>query len=185
MDVPIDVTTTVIETERLLLRAWEERDLADFFAYASVPGVGEMAGWPAHQTIEETSNILAMFRAGKSVFAIVHKQDNKVIGSLGLHQSWANEATEYMHLYAKEIGYVLSKSYWGHGLMPEAVHAVIDYYFKHSPINAFTCGHFCSNSQSQRVIEKCGFQFVEQSTYFAAMLKQTFEDRKYILLKEN
>jgi len=35
----------VLETERLVLRSWQESDLHDLFAYASVPGVGEMAGW--------------------------------------------------------------------------------------------------------------------------------------------
>ena len=34
-----------IETERLILRPWKQTDLDDFFEYASVDGVGEMAGW--------------------------------------------------------------------------------------------------------------------------------------------
>ena len=44
MDVQIDVSTMMIETDRLMLRPFEEGDLDDFYAYASVPGVGEMAG---------------------------------------------------------------------------------------------------------------------------------------------
>ena len=36
MDVNIDITRTIIETRRLVLRAWQETDLADFYAYASV-----------------------------------------------------------------------------------------------------------------------------------------------------
>ena len=44
MDIPIDVSSTVIETERLILHPWQEADLNDFNAYASIPGVGEMAG---------------------------------------------------------------------------------------------------------------------------------------------
>ena len=45
MDAPVDVTKVRLETPRLLLRPWEEEDLEDFFAYASVDGVGPMAGW--------------------------------------------------------------------------------------------------------------------------------------------
>ena len=52
MDIPINIENTVIETERLILRPWQEADLDDFYAYASVPGVGEMAGWAHHQSID-------------------------------------------------------------------------------------------------------------------------------------
>lgn len=42
MDVTTDVTGKTIETDRLFLRAWKESDIHDFYAYASVEGVGEM-----------------------------------------------------------------------------------------------------------------------------------------------
>ena len=181
MDIPIDVSTITIETQRLLLRAFEEADLPDVYAYASVPGVGEMAGWPHHESIETSRKILCSFIEKKDVFAVYHKKDRKVIGSLGLHKSWANEEDVYKALKAVEIGYVLSKEYWGQGLMPEAVRAVIDYGFNTLGLEAFTCGHFAENSQSRRVIEKCGFQFVKRSEYYAEHLQQSFEDVKYIL----
>jgi len=37
MDVAIDVTKIVLETNRLVLRVWQETDLEDFYEYASVP----------------------------------------------------------------------------------------------------------------------------------------------------
>ena len=42
MNAPIDVTNIRIETTRLILRPWQESDLADFYEYARVEGVGEM-----------------------------------------------------------------------------------------------------------------------------------------------
>lgn len=45
MNAPVDVTNIRIETDRLILRAWRETDLADFYEYASVEGVGEMAAF--------------------------------------------------------------------------------------------------------------------------------------------
>jgi len=181
MDIPIDVSLITIETPRLILRAFEEPDLPDFYAYASVPGVGEMAGWPHHESIETSRKILRSFIDQKDVFAVYHKADQKVIGSLGLHKSWASEEEAYKSRKVKEIGYVLSKAYWGQGLMPEAVRAVIQYGFETLGLEAFTCGHFAENGQSRRVIEKCGFQFVKRSTYYAEHLQQIFEDVKYIL----
>ena len=125
MDIQIDITDTVLETPRLILRPWRESDLEDFFAYASVEGVGEMAGWKHHESIEVSRAILGDFMSHKNVFALAHRESGRVIGSLGLHPSWANEDEAYRHLKVKEIGYVLSRDYWGQGLMPEAVKAVI------------------------------------------------------------
>jgi len=48
-----DVSTVTLQTPRLILRGWRESDLADFYAYASVEGVGEAAGWPHHRSISE------------------------------------------------------------------------------------------------------------------------------------
>jgi ribosomal-protein-alanine N-acetyltransferase len=184
MDIRVDVSGYTIETERLLLRPFNEADLADLYSYASVPGVGEMAGWPHHDSIETSKRILRSFIDEKEVFAVYHKADRKVIGSLGLHYSWANEDDRYKNLKVKEIGYVLARDYWGQGLMPEAVSAVIDRCFGSIGLDAVTCGHFTANDQSRRVIEKCGFTFVKQSEYCSNQLGQKFEDIKYILLRE-
>lgn len=158
MDIPFDVTKVTLETPRLLLRAFREEDAADFFAYASVPGVGEMAGWNHHESMEDTHRVLGMFLEEKNVFALVHKEDGRVIGSLGLHVS-RTAGTPFEPLRSKEIGYVLSKAYWGKGLMPEAVGEVIRYCFEELGAEVLTVGHFEGNDQSKRVIEKSGFTF--------------------------
>ncbi|SFQ29264.1 Acetyltransferase (GNAT) domain-containing protein [Lachnospiraceae bacterium XBB1006] len=44
----------IFETERLILRHWEEADAEDLFRYASDPDVGPIAGWPAHKSLEES-----------------------------------------------------------------------------------------------------------------------------------
>ena len=182
MKIIIDTTKIVIETERLVLRAFAESDLVDFNAYASVPGVGEMAGWRHHSSIETSTIILRALIDSKMVFALYHKAMDKVIGSLGLHNSWADEDFRYKHLKIKEIGFVLAKDFWGQGLMPEAVRAFIDYCFKELGIEALTCGHFIENNQSKRVIEKIGFEFVKHGEYHAKQLEKTCKDMRYILI---
>lgn len=64
-------------------------------------------------------------------------------------------------LMGREIGYVLNKEYWGRGLMPEEVKAVIDFCFTELHFDWLTCGHFIWNNQSRRVVEKSGFRFVK------------------------
>lgn len=84
MNAEIDISNVVLRTERLILRPWQESDLDDFFEYASVDGVGEMAGWSHHKTIEETQAVLTAFISGKKTFAI--ERGGKVIGSLGIEK---------------------------------------------------------------------------------------------------
>ena len=159
MNAEFHIKNKVIETERLLLRAFKETDLNDFYEYAKVDGVGEMAGWPHHENIEESKKILDRFIKNDIVFAIVYKVNNKVIGSLGVEEcGLVDKLTEFEGLLGRELGYVLSKNYWGNGIMPEAVKCVIDYLFNDLNLDFLTCGHFDKNNQSRRVIEKCGFK---------------------------
>lgn len=163
MNAPIDVTNIRIETERLILRPWKESDVDDFFAYASIPGVGEMAGWPHHQSKEKTQQTIAMFMRDKDVLAIELKESNQVIGSLGIHENDNDHVgPDYL---GREVGYVLSKEYWGRGLVPEAVRGVIDFCFNTLYYDYLLCGHFTWNHQSRRVIEKCGFQYLKDISH--------------------
>lgn len=159
MNAPIDVTNVFIETPRLILRPWQKDDLADFYEYAKVDGVGQMAGWLPHENLETTQQVLSSFMEHKKVLALEEKQTGKVIGSLGIE---ANDH-DHMgpHLLGREIGYVLSKAYWGQGLMPEAVKAVMDYCFTVLDYDYLLCGHFLWNRQSARVVEKCGFRYLK------------------------
>lgn len=45
MNPEIDISNVILKTERLLIRPWRQSDLDDFYSYASVDGVGQMAGW--------------------------------------------------------------------------------------------------------------------------------------------
>ena len=161
MNVPVDVTNIRIETPRMILRPWRETDLADFYEYAKVDGVGQMAGWMPHQSIDESRDILRMFIDHKKTLALELKENGKVIGSLGVER--AKDIPEIPEeLVGRELGYVLSKEYWGRGLMPEAVRAVIDYCFGTLHYDFLTCAHFVRNSQSRRVIEKSGLSFLKE-----------------------
>jgi len=163
MNQQIDITGVVLTTKRLTLRPWKESDLKDFYEYASVDGVGQMAGWNPHRNAEESRQILSHFISGKHVFALEHQ--GKVIGSLGIEEYNEKNYPELNALQGRELGYVLSKTYWGQELMPEAVNAVIAWLFDEIGLDFIMVGHFDWNSQSKRVIEKCGFQYVKTTDY--------------------
>ena len=178
MNNPIDITNTVLTTDRLTLRPWRESDLNDFYEYASVDGVGQMAGWNPHRSLEESQAILSMFIAGKKVFALEYQ--GKVIGSLGIEEYNEEHYPELAAKPGREIGYVLSKAYWGQGLMPEAVQVVIDWLFNKTQLDFIIVGHFDRNAQSRRVIEKCGFQYIK-TTKFETRYDTVENSMEYIL----
>lgn len=178
MNKPIDITGIVLTTNRLTLRPWRESDLTDFYEYASVDGVGQMAGWNPHSNVEESKVILSHFIEGKHVFALEYK--GKVIGSLGVEEYSEENYPELDALQGREIGYVLSKAYWGQGLMPEAVKAVIDWLFREVRLDFIIVGHFDRNAQSRRVIEKCGFQYIK-TTKFETRYDTVENSMEYIL----
>ena len=163
MNKQIDITNVVLTTDRLTLRPWRESDLSDFYEYASVDGVGQMAGWNPHRNIEESKTILSHFIKGKHVFALEYR--GKVIGSLGVEQYCEEDYPELDQLQGREIGYVLSKDYWGRGLMPEAAAAVITWLFEDEKLDFILDGHFDWNAQSKRVAQKCGFQYIKTTKY--------------------
>lgn len=169
MDALIDVSDIKIETRRLILRPFSQADLADFNQYAQVPGVGEMAGWKHHESIEESQCILNMFINEKKTLAMVDKATLRVIGSIGLEKTSQELGDTFLSLRGRDIGYVLAQDYWGQGRMAEAVQAVIDNVFNVLDFDFLSCAYFLYNHQSERITQKCGFTQVKQIDYITRM----------------
>lgn len=182
MNAEIDISGITLKTDRLILRPWRQEDLEDFYEYASVDGVGQMAGWLPHESKETTRMILDSFITHKKTFAL--ELDGKVIGSLGIECYKEDEFPELDHLQGRSIGYVLSKDYWGQGLMPEAVKAVQKYLFEKAGLDFLVVSHYVWNGQSRRVIQKSGFKYLK--TIQLSTRYDTVEDTLvYLLRREN
>lgn len=181
MNAPIDISNTLLSTPRLTLRPWRESDLHDFYEYARMDGVGQMAGWNPHRNPEESRMILNSFIRHKKTFALEYQ--GKVIGSLGIEEYSEENYPELSSRLGREIGYVLSRDYWGKGLMPEAVQAVIRWLFDEEHLDFVIVGHFDWNRQSQRVVEKCGFRYIK-TTKFETRYDTVENSLEYILWRE-
>ena len=178
-----DATLKTLTTKRMIIRAWQKNDVDDLYAYASVQGVGEMAGWKSHQNIKESKAILFNFMMNKNVYAIELKENNKVIGSIGVEKIYNNYLDEdYKILSGREVGFVLNKDYWGQGLMVEAVEVVVEYLFTGLNFDYLICAHFKNNYQSKRVIEKLGFNFVKEIKFLTLF---DLDEKALIYLKDN
>ncbi|MFH5834950.1 GNAT family N-acetyltransferase [Proteiniclasticum sp. C24MP] len=170
----------VLETKRLYIRRFEEKDLADFNQYASDPEVGPSAGWKPHESMKESEEILEGFMKSADIFAMEHKKDGRVIGSLGLHEDRKRD-----YKGALMLGYAMGKDYWGQGLMTEAVDRLLQYAFSELDMKIISAYHYPFNQRSKRVLVKAGFS-LEGTLKMASALYdgQVVDDVCYAITRE-
>ena len=144
-----------METDRLRLRPWRESDAEALYRLASDPEVGPRAGWPPHQSVEESCGIIRTVFNNDTTWAIVWKETDEVVGAMGYGPSCD------CNLPAGEeeptVGYWVGRPYWNRGICSEALQAMIDRIRATTPIRSLISGHFVDNPASGRVMEKCGF----------------------------
>ncbi len=147
----------MFETGRLILRRWEESDAEDLYKYASNPDVGPIAGWPPHQSVEESLDVIKNVLSGKEAYAVCLKEDGKPIGAIELKLNGHTDMTEKED--ECELGYWLGKPFWGKGLMPEAAREMLRHAFEDIGMSKVWCGYYEGNTKSKRVQEKVGFTY--------------------------
>ena len=148
---------SALETKRLLLRRWEESDAEDLFSYARDPEVRPMAGWPPHRSVEESREIIRNVLNGPETYAICLRGDGRAIGTIELKLAGHTDLTDRED--ECEMGYCLARPFWGRGIMPEAVCAMLRRAFEDLGMNKVWIGYYEGNDRSRRVQEKCGFRF--------------------------
>lgn len=146
----------MIETERLILRPWQEQDAEDLYTYASDPEVGPPAGWPPHTSVDNSREIIKNVLSKPETYAVCLK-DGTPIGSIGLHLNGSTDMTDRDD--ECELGYWIGKPYWGQGLIPEASRALMRYAFEELGMRAVWCGYYDGNEKSRKVQTKLGFVY--------------------------
>lgn len=144
----------VLETERLLLRPWDETDAEECYRYAKDPLVGPIAGWPPHTSAEHSRQVIRDALRAPETYAIVLKEIGLPIGSIGLHRNDLAEGDDEM-----ELGYWIGVPHWGRGYAPEAARALLRHAFEELKLARVWCGYYEGNARSRRVQEKLGFQY--------------------------
>lgn len=149
------IGTQRLETARLLLRRFTVDDADDMYhGWASDPEVTKYLTWPCHTSVEATADLLNKWvqdYEDGSVFqwAIELKETGAVIGNIAAVK--LDETIDSI-----EIGYCMSRRYWGRGIMPEALRAVMNYLFDEAGINRIVAIHDVNNPKSGRVMQKAG-----------------------------
>lgn len=144
----------VLETERLRLRKLTMHDAQDIYDYSKDPLVAKHVLWDAHRSVGESRAYLRfMLRKYRMTepasWGIELKSTGKILGTIGFMWIQSDNA-------AAEVGYSLSRAYWGQGIMTEALKAVIDYAFCSLNLNRVEAMHEVDNPASGAVMRKCG-----------------------------
>ena len=147
----------MLNTERLILRRWEESDAESLYEVAKDPDVGPIAGWPVHQSIEESRDVIRNVFQGKEAYAICLKTDNRAIGAIELKLNGHTDLTERDD--ECELGYWLGKPFWGRNIVPEAAGELLRHAFEEIGMQRVWAGYYEGNAKSRRVQEKCGFRY--------------------------
>ena len=157
IDGTIGNLTMPMETERLILRHWKKEDAPQMYRYASDPSVGPIAGWPAHQSLEDSQAIVDHFATRNEIYAICLK-DDRPIGCIEIKLKESTDMTDRDD--ECELGYWLGRPFWGQRIMPEAVNRILQRAFEDLCMDKVWCGYYDGNTKSKRVQEKCGFRYM-------------------------
>ena len=144
----------MIQTERLVLRVFDPTDALDVFAYAKNPKVAHMAGWPIHQSLEESRAAVRHCIAQGETWAIVEKRSGRVIGSIGLHEDTLREIEN-----ARKLVYALGEDWWGYGYATEAADAILRHAFQGMNCPIVGAYPFPQGDKAKQVLKKMGFTY--------------------------
>lgn len=150
-------------TSRLVLRAFTEKDVEPLHQILGERGTLRYFPNPDPPTREKVERLISgqlkhWEEYGYGWWAVEPRSKNGLIGWSGLQ--FLPETEEV------EVGYLLSKAFWGKGLATEAAQVCVQYGFENFPFESIVAIVHPENIASQRVIEKLGMSFIDRSHYF-------------------
>ena len=163
-----------IETERTFLRMFTMDDLDDLARILSNPQVMRYQGHDCQPiSRDETEVILASLikhweRKSFGRWAVISKEDNKLIGCAGLRS--------YQEI--AELLYLLDEPYWGKGIATELGSAILEYGFEKLNFDRIIAVTRPENVVSRRVLEKLGMRFEKETIFFGIFVAQYTISRK-------
>ncbi len=142
-----------IETDRLILRQWQDSDVEPFAALNADPDV--MKFFPKLMALEETTAMVERIKARYDsdtfcFWAAEEKETCNFIGFIGL----GRPTFEAYFIPCVEIGWRLAKAYWGKGYAPEGAKEVLRDGFERTNLEEIVALTAVLNSKSIRVMEK-------------------------------
>lgn len=152
-----------LETERLILRSFQEQDvdrMAQLFANPDFMRFSLGVFTQRKQTVAFIEKVMNWDGAGiPSQFAVVRHDDDAVIGYCGFFYHPEHGIDDI------EIGYRLDPAHWNRGLITEAARAVRDHGFRDWKLSRAISLIHPDNAPSRRVAEKNGMTIEKEITF--------------------
>ena len=146
-----------IETPRLVLRHFAERDLAAFTAYRNDPEIARFQSWSGIADAEARAFVAEQAANQPGIpgcwfqFAIARREGDALIGDCALRLDEAQPRIA-------EIGYTLSRASQGCGYAGEALGAMLDWAFATLALRRVRALTDTRNAPSIALLERLGFQ---------------------------
>lgn len=149
-----------LETQRLILRKFEETDAERLFLLDSNPEVMKYIGVPPLSDISESENVIKMIQQqyidnGVGRLAVIEKESGLLIGWSGL-KLITQEINGYNNIY--DLGYRFIPEYWGKGYALESAKASLDFGFNDLKAETIYAHAHSENEGSNHILRKLGFE---------------------------
>ena len=152
----------VLESERLILRAFKPEDEGDLHEYLSREEVVRFEPYGVHNEAESKAEALRR-STDPAFWAVCLKDSGKLIGNLYFQQQQPQEFGTW------ELGYVFNNEFQGCGYAAEACRRLLEYGFTVLQIRRVTAHCSSDNSPSWRLLERLGLRregHLLQNVYF-------------------
>lgn len=150
----------IVETDRVVVRALEPRDLDAFAAVTGDPELMRYVGDGTTLSREDTAGWIAItarnqLRDGWTTWAVADRTTGELLGYAGLVHGDGDSI---------EITYVLRREHWGRGLAGEIVAALVEHAFGVCGLPELRATIDPRNAASRRVVERAGFSAAAERT---------------------
>lgn len=152
-NVVLQENTPTLQTQRLILRKFEESDAPAILSLLSDIEVNTFLPWFPLKSIEEAKTFLKEHyldyyeKSSSYRYAICKKEDNIPIGYVALASNDSND-----------FGYGLKKEFWHTGILTEATLTVVAQ-IKNAGYPYITATHDKNNPHSGAVMKKLGMEY--------------------------
>jgi len=142
-----------INTPTSTLRKWTPDDAGSLVRHADNPRISMAMrdAFPSPYTLEDAHRFIRMATLPTPDLFLAIEIRDEAVGGIGIHP------LDDVKRRSAEIGYWLSESFWGKGIMTDAVRSLVPVAFKRYDIVRLQAGIFSSNRASMRILEKCSF----------------------------
>ncbi len=147
-----------LETERLVIRDYEERDRDDYFRLKTdektMYYLQDIRFSSRQESDEEFEQVLEDAKKKDRTFYFLHielKDTREQVGSIGYTVEARTPVGKLVH-----AGYFTYPKFWGNGYVTEAFRKVLEYAFLEDDVYRVTTGCLAENSGSEKVMQKCG-----------------------------